>query len=126
MANITLDAYLIEPPKRGFTHSITGVIPGYDVTNAYQYVFPLWEQNYATADTSGVFNGTVYVNLTPYEGAKVSLYDRVTGVKINGARSDANGNYTFTGLNKSSDRYYAVAVVDEPYNAIVWDKITPV
>jgi hypothetical protein len=126
MADLILNAFLIEEPKRGFTHTVTGVIPGHDLTNVIAQSFPGWEQNAMNADTTGMFSGTVYVNLTPKPFAKVSLYDRVSGVKIDGARTDINGEYTFTGLNKSSTNYYAVAVVEEPFNAIVWDKITPV
>lgn len=125
MADLTLNAYLIEEPKIGISHAVNGIVPFRDLTNDFPITFPGWEQSATTVDTTGIFSGTVYVNLTPKPYALVSLYDRVSGVKINGARTDANGNYTFTGLNKSSDKYYAVAVVDEPFNAIVWDKIKP-
>lgn len=126
MADLTLNAYLIDEPKIGISHAVNGIVPFRDLTNLIAIKTPGWEQNAMNADTTGTFSGTVYVNLTPKPFAKVSLYDRVSGVKIDGARTDINGEYTFTGLNKSSTEYYAVAVVEEPFNAIVWDKITPV
>ena len=126
MADLTLNAYLIDEPKIGISHAVTGTGPFRDLTNDYAITFPGWEQNAMSVDTTGTFSGTVFVNLTPRAFAKVSLYDRDSGVKINGARTDINGNYTFTGLNKSSANYYAVAIVEEPFNAVIWDKITPV
>lgn len=94
---------------------------------------PLWEGgasyngiNFPSVDRGGVISGTVKVLGVLQNKAQVSLYFRKTGQLIQTTFTDASGVFSFEcGLNRNVSDYYAVAITDQPYNAQVFDKLTP-
>jgi len=95
---------------------------------------PWWEGGEFWTETrvpagykEGILSGTVKAGVVPIPGVKVFLFHRRTGRKIAGTISDSNGNFSFdyVGLNTNKADYFAVAVPDDDYNAMVYDKLTP-
>lgn len=77
----------------------------------------------------GAIFGIVSEDGTPKENFSVDLYDRSTGEHISRQVSDANGGFTFNGLNPDTDDYRLVTGDEDnaPYkDAIARDRITPV
>ena len=95
-------------------------LPTWDGGSAMDYrLFP-------TIDRTGVISGTVKVLGVLQNKARVSLYYRKTGQLIQSTFTDSNGVFSFAcGLNRNVSDYYAVAITDQPYNAQVFDKLTP-
>lgn len=78
-------------------------------------------------DRSGTISGTVKVLGVPQKNAKVYLFFRRTGVLIQTASTNANGEFSFQcGLNRNVSDYYVVALTEQPYNAQIFDKVQPV
>jgi hypothetical protein len=81
----------------------------------------------STTDRNGVISGTVKVLGALQNKARVSLYYRKTGQLVQSTFTNANGVFEFRcGLNRNVSDYYAVAITDQPFNAQVFDKLTPV
>ena len=77
-------------------------------------------------DRSGVISGTVKVLGVLQNKSRVSLYYRKTGALIQSTTTDKNGEFSFQcGLNRNVSDYYAVAITDQPFNAQIFDKLTP-
>jgi hypothetical protein len=79
-----------------------------------------------STDRNGIISGTVKVQGVLQNKARVSLYFRKTGTLIQSTFTDTNGAFSFFGgLNRNVSDYYAVAITDQPFNAQVFDKLTP-
>lgn len=95
---------------------------------------PVWEGgsvfnlfSIPTVDRAGRIFGTVKVQGVLQNKARVSLYFRKTGALIQSTFTDSNGNFEFKcGLNRNVSDYYAVAITEQPYNAQIFDKLTPI
>ena len=135
MANITVDMVLETGIEQlvliaGF-NPVVGVAieKGIEITTP----IPIWEGgsvndyiNFPTIDRNGVISGTVKVLGVLQNKAQVSLYFRKTGRLIQTTFTDASGVFSFDcGLNRNVSDYYAVAITEQPYNAQVFDKLTP-
>lgn len=94
---------------------------------------PIWEGGsvmdyrlFPTIDRTGIIFGTVKLQGVLQKKARVSLYFRKTGALIQSTFTDENGAFLFQcGLNRNVSDYYAVAITDEPFNAQIFDKLTP-
>ena len=92
---------------------------------------PVW-MNYGTTnelvntDVTGALSGTVKEMGTLQPNAIVSVYYRPNGNLIARVRTDAIGAWSVPNLDKSVADYYAVAQTESNYNAIIYDKLTPV
>ena len=79
-----------------------------------------------TEDRIGVITGTVKVLGVLQVKSRVNLYYRKTGQLIQSTFTNADGVFLFKcGLNRSVSDYYAVAMTDQPFNAQIFDKLTP-
>jgi hypothetical protein len=68
-------------------------------------------------------SGVVQDNGTPISGKTVRVYDEATGAFLGGTTSDGSGLFTLSGLPPGT--VYAVAI-DPPYDALIFDQVTPV
>jgi len=97
-----------------------------DTTGEQSKLLPYWlgadAFNY---DTTGVINVSVTILGANAPYIKVHLYLHRTGLLVQSQKTDVNGVATFTGLVKGSPEYFAVAVTDQAFNAVVFDKLTP-
>lgn len=99
-----------------------------------QEQMPVWEGggvfntlSIPTVDRAGRIFGTVKVQGILQNKARVSLYFRKTGALIQSTFTNLNGEFEFKcGLNRNVSDYYAVAITDDPFNAQVFDKLTPI
>lgn len=92
---------------------------------AIRRVFPLWAADAMNADVSGVITGVVQVQGVPTANIRVTLHHRRSGLMIAGALTDKAGAYSFANLDKTSADYFVIALTEQPYNAMIYDKITP-
>lgn len=93
--------------------------------------YPFWRNNYNAAeldsiDTTGTLSGTVKEMGVLKTSAIVSLYYRLNGNLVARVKTDLNGAWSIPNLDKSVADYYAVAQTENSYNAIIYDKLTPV
>lgn len=87
---------------------------------------PLWLGEAALNLTQdGEITGKVTTQGIATAGIRVTLHYRKTGMMIAAAVTDANGDYRFTGLNRAAADYFVVAMTQAPFNALIYDKITP-
>lgn len=77
-------------------------------------------------DMAGSITGTVSAPALLKPSARVTLFSRSSMNRISSTGISSVSGFSFTGLDKSSNDYLAVATVPGEYNAIVYDKITPV
>lgn len=80
-------------------------------------------------DCTGVVNGTALVGTAPVPGAEVWLFHRTSRMPVRRTITNANGEFTFTNLYKAASAYFAVAFdpdSGEAFNALIFDKLTPV
>jgi hypothetical protein len=91
-------------------------------------IMPFWQGgNTLAIDAGGVISGAVMVQGVPAPYSKVRLHWRASAFLVDGVLSDKNGNFTFSGLDRNSPRaYYAVALTEQDYNALIYDKLTAV
>lgn len=95
---------------------------------------PVWEGGdamdyrvFPTVDRNGTISGTVKVQDVLQNRIRVSLYYRKTGALIQSTFTNALGEFEFKcGLNRNNADYYAVAITEQPFNAQVFDKLTPI
>lgn len=79
-----------------------------------------------TEDRIGVITGTVKVLGVLQVKSRVNLYYRKTGQLIQSTFTDADGVFSFKcGLNRNVSDYFVVAMTDQPFNAQIFDKLTP-
>ena len=104
------------------------------VLGPYRSYIPWWRTDasptlngaaFLSIDTSGEFHGSVMMGSTPIEDAMVVLFYRPSMVSIRRARTDAAGSFSFAGLDKLSNDYFAAAFHPDS-NARIFDRITPV
>jgi hypothetical protein len=77
-------------------------------------------------DRRGVITGTVKVLGVLQVKSRVNLYYRKSGQLIQSTFTDADGVFLFKcGLNRNVADYYAVAITEQPFNAQIFDKLTP-
>ncbi len=79
---------------------------------------------FMSVDKSGVISGKVTLDETPVPYADVFLFYLPAMLLIRTGRTDINGDYWFYGLDKSSNKYVAVARIP-PHNAMILDTLTP-
>lgn len=77
-------------------------------------------------DVSGILSGTVTQMGVLQKNALVSVYYRRNGNLVARVRTDDNGNWSVPNLDKSVADYFAVAQTESDYNAVIYDKLTPV
>ena len=75
---------------------------------------------------SGTLSGIVEENGILQANALVSVYYRRNGNLVARVRTDINGAWSVANLDASVADYYAVAQTENSYNAIIYDKLTPV
>jgi hypothetical protein len=105
-----------------------------DAFLAIREQMPVWEggsvfnlNSIPSVDRAGRIFGTVKVQGVLQNKARVSLYFRKTGALIQSTFTNENGEFLFEcGLNRNVSDYYAVAITEQPYNAQVFDKLTPI
>lgn len=73
---------------------------------------------------AGIISGRVFLDETPVPDTLVFLFYLPTMLLIRTGRTDENGDYSFDGLDKTSNRYVAVTRVP-PHNAMILDTLTP-
>ena len=71
---------------------------------------------------AGMVSGVVQENGTPVAGKTVLVLERATGKLLNSGVTNGSGNFQLDAAGRSS---VIVVVLDSPYNAIVYDNITP-
>jgi hypothetical protein len=80
-----------------------------------------------SVDRAGRIFGTVKVQGALQNKARVSLYFRKTGALIQSTFTNESGEFLFEcGLNRDTSDYYAVAITEQPFNAQIFDKLTPI
>lgn len=113
--------------------TVTPALKKFD-SQIHREPLPVWEggdmMNYLlfpTIDRNGTISGTVKVQGVLQYRARVSLYFRKTGALIQSTYTNALGEFEFKcGLNRNVSDYYAVAITEQPFNAQVFDKLTPI
>lgn len=102
-------------------------------TANYMEKLPWWRKDVSATyngsaflglNRAGVVSGKVTLDETPVVGAEVFLFSLPAMIMIRTGRADKNGNYSFDGLDKSSNKYVAVARIP-PHNAMIFDTLTP-
>lgn len=90
-------------------------------------VVPVWESgDPLQADAGGKITATVLVQGVAKSGMACHCVHRLTRTLVGAGVSDENGQVVFKNLNRSSDDYYVVAFSEQDYNAMIFDKLTPV
>lgn len=79
---------------------------------------------FLAVDRKGVLAGKVTLDETPVVGTLVYLFYLPSMLLIRTGRTDANGDFSFDGLDRSTNRYVAVARIP-PHNAMIFDTLTP-
>lgn len=74
---------------------------------------------------AGVISGKVTLDETPVVGTLVYLFYLPSMLLIRTGRTDANGDFSFDGLDRTANKYVAVARIP-PHNAMIFDTLTPV
>lgn len=100
---------------------------------AYIELMPWWRgdvsptfngASFMALNRAGIISGKVTLDEVPVPYAPVFLFHLPTMTLIRFGRTDENGNYSFFGLDKTSDKYVAVARIP-PHNAMIFDTLTP-
>ena len=130
MAEITIDIVFDNPIGVSMPASTIFDFVGVEIDNYEKSTpVPFWDAGTianSDVDRGGVISGTVKVLGVLQNKARVLLYFRKTGQLIQATFTDASGVFSFDcGLNRNVSDYYAVAITEQPYNAQVFDKLTP-
>lgn len=80
---------------------------------------------FLAVDRKGVLTGKVTLDETPVAGTLVYLFYLPSMLLIRTGRTDANGDFSFDGLDRTANKYVAVARIP-PHNAMIFDTLTPV
>lgn len=134
MAEITVDIVVDDINHLTSTKNFTAHKVVVDDLTHWQEPLPTWEGGdamdyrlFPTIDRNGTISGTVKVQGVLQNRARVSLYYRKTGALIQSTYTNALGEFEFKcGLNRDKTDYYAVAITEQPFNAQVFDKLTPI
>lgn len=119
---LPINAVTVTPALKNFDPQIhRELLPVWEGGDAMDYrVFP-------TVDREGRISGTVKVQNILQHRARVSLYYRKTGALIQSTYTNVQGEFEFKcGLNRDKADYYAVAITEQPFNAQIFDKLTPI
>lgn len=103
-----------------------GTLQTYSGLDHNAIVIALWsEKPTIYFDRSGSLSVSIKVAgvIKPY--ARSALYHSPTNNLVAVVKADENGDATFSQLDKS-DIYYVVATDVGTYNALIYDKLTPV
>lgn len=101
--------------------------------NANMEKIPWWRNDTSVAyngatflavDRKGVLAGRVTLDETPVVGTLVYLFYLPFMLLIRTGRTDANGDFSFDGLDRTANKYVAVARIP-PHNAMIFDTLTP-
>lgn len=133
MANITIAIVSDLPTDLTSAKSFQTIGMKKEAINSHVEPLPVWEGGsvmdyriFPTVDRSGIISGTVKVQGVLQNKATVNLYFRKTGQLIQSTFTDMHGAFSFScGLNRNVADYYAVAITEQPFNAQVFDKLTP-
>ena len=133
MANITANIVIDDLIDLTSAKSFPALGMTQDETLTHTENLPVWEGGtvmdyrlFPTVDRNGVIAGTVKVQGVVQAKARVFLHFRKTGALIQTTFTDELGAFSFAcGLNRNVSDYYAVAITEQPFNAQVFDKLTP-
>ena len=79
------------------------------------------------SDSGGSISVTVKVEGVIQVDMLVRCMHRKTGIEVNAGYTDENGQITFSDLNRdATGEYYVIAFSEQDYNALIYDKLTPV
>lgn len=107
-----------------FQQSVT--VPHFPDTTSFVRYVPSWQSDPLNRDVLGTIAGKVMEGLTPIPNSPVYLIWRNPFQVIAVTRTNAQGEYSFTGLDRNASDYLAIATREEQFNAIVWDRLTPI
>jgi hypothetical protein len=79
---------------------------------------------FLAVDRKGVLTGKETLDETPVVGTLVCLFYLPSMLLIRTGRTDANGDFSFDGLDRTANKYVAVARIP-PHNAMIFDTLTP-
>ena len=86
-----------------------------------------WFRDTLNSDSEGVISVTVQVEGAIQAGMLVKCIHRRTNIMVNYGETDANGQISFGNLNRdATGEYYVIAFSEDDYNALIYDKLTPV
>ena len=86
-----------------------------------------WFRDGLNVDSEGSIVVTVKVEGVIQANVLVKCIHRQTSIVVNNGRTDANGQITFSDLNRDAiGEYYVIAFSADDYNALIYDKLTPV
>jgi hypothetical protein len=134
MAEITID--IVNDEIKVYRNPIAAAIIPFghpiqknDDTAVHREFMPWWlgrlDLN-LTEDRRGVIAGTVKVLGVLQVKSRVNLYYRKSGQLIQSTFTNADGVFLFKcGLNRNVADYYTVAITEQPFNAQIFDKLTP-
>lgn len=114
------------------THTgISGVepVPSVALRPAPHPVFAATALESISMDVSGEVRGTVLSGSTPVSGVRVDLYHRNTAMCIGTTTTNAFGEFVFQTLPTITESLFAIAFDPDggdTYNALIFDKLTPV
>jgi len=93
--------------------------------NARITAAPWGEHTSFVFDRSGAISALIKVEGVSKPYARCALYCSRTNLLVAAKKADSSGAVSFDQLDKS-DLYYVVVTASGSYNAIVYDKLTPV
>ena len=98
-----------------------------DANTVKRLVGQPWFQDGLNSDSEGSISVTVKVEGVIQAGMLVKCIHRRTNTMVNYGETDANGQITFSDLNRDAiGEYYVIAFSGDDYNALIYDKLTPV
>ena len=126
--------------KRTQILPVSGATPGRIKASSIRKLVEVWSvrkplggladtQQLFLSFTPGVLSGTVQTSGSPDVKYSVRLYYRPTGYLLDQVRTDEAGAFTFNkAVNKDEAGNYMIIAIDaaNTYNAVVYDKLTPV
>ena len=98
-----------------------------DANTLKRLVAQPWFQDGLNSDSEGSISVTVRVEGAIQAGMLAKCVHRRTNTVVNYAKTDVNGQITFSDLNRNATgEYYVIAFSEDDYNALIYDKLTPV
>ena len=86
-----------------------------------------WFREGLNADSKGEIAVTVKVEGVIQAGVLVKCVHRPSNIAVSYGKTDNNGEVTFLDLNRNAGaEYYVIAFSEQDYNALIYDKLTPV
>lgn len=79
---------------------------------------------FLAVDRKGVLSGRITLDEIPVLNTSVFLFYLPSMILIRTGKTDANGDFSFDGLDRSANKYVAVARIP-PHNAMIFDTLTP-